>query len=96
MGISILSRNHCSCEPTLQKVIHSIDLGNWHVDGNWFTHFLDSSDQSLLRVLPFNDMGPSAGRTYICEDGLKPITRWLYASARLLAKAYRSRWRECF
>jgi len=45
-------------------------------DGNWFTHFLDSSEQSLLCVLLFNDVVPRAGGTFICEDGLMHIIKW--------------------
>ncbi|KIJ36782.1 hypothetical protein M422DRAFT_232369 [Sphaerobolus stellatus SS14] len=59
-------------------VIHPKDLENWHIDGNWFTHFLDSSEHSLLVICLFNDVEPRAGGTYICEDGLKPIIQWLH------------------
>ncbi|KAK7458014.1 hypothetical protein VKT23_009922 [Stygiomarasmius scandens] len=60
------------------KVILPKDLGNWHVDGNWFTHFLDSGDQSLLIVILFNDVAPRSGGTWICEDGLTRVIKWLH------------------
>jgi len=60
------------------QTVHPKDLGNWHVDGNWFTHFLDSSEQSVLCVILFNDVAPRGGGTFICEDGLGHIIRWLY------------------
>ncbi|KAF8584672.1 hypothetical protein K439DRAFT_1633385 [Ramaria rubella] len=60
------------------KTVTPRELTNWHVDGNWFTHFLDSSEQSLFCVLLFNDIIPRAGGTWMCEDGIKHVAKWLY------------------
>ncbi|OCH88280.1 hypothetical protein OBBRIDRAFT_96845 [Obba rivulosa] len=54
------------------------DLGNWHIDGDWFTHFLDSGEQGLTVIVLFNDIGPRAGGTYIAPDGIKNVVQWLY------------------
>ncbi|KAF9455536.1 hypothetical protein BDZ94DRAFT_1316130 [Collybia nuda] len=60
------------------KAVHPRDLGVWHVDGNWFTHFLDSSEQPVLCILLFNDIVPRGGGTFLCEDGLTRIIQWLH------------------
>ncbi|KAI0768809.1 hypothetical protein BD413DRAFT_561666 [Trametes elegans] len=54
------------------------DLGNWHIDGDWFTHFLDSGEQGLTVIVLFNDIVPRGGGTYIAPDGIKNVVRWLY------------------
>ncbi|TFY74227.1 hypothetical protein EWM64_g9785, partial [Hericium alpestre] len=58
--------------------IHPKDLGNWHIDGDWFTHFLDSGDQALELLVLYNDIAPKAGATWIAPDGLKNIVDFLY------------------
>jgi len=58
--------------------IHPRDFDNWHVDGDWFTHYLDSPEQGLVVVQLFNDIIPRAGATWIVEDGLKYACKWLY------------------
>ncbi|OBZ67079.1 hypothetical protein A0H81_12880 [Grifola frondosa] len=54
--------------------IHPKDLGNWHIDGDWFTHFLDSGDQALQIIVLWNDIKPRAGGTYIAPDGIQHVT----------------------
>lgn len=27
---------------------HARDTNNWHIDGDWFDHFLDSGEQGLV------------------------------------------------
>ncbi|KAJ3477671.1 hypothetical protein NLI96_g10305 [Meripilus lineatus] len=58
--------------------IHPKDLGNWHIDGDWFTHFLDSGEQGLTVIVLFNDIEPRAGGTYISPDGINNVIKWLY------------------
>ncbi|KFX91458.1 hypothetical protein V490_05887 [Pseudogymnoascus sp. VKM F-3557] len=53
-------------------------LDNWHNDGDWFTHFLDSPEQALLVIPLFTDIKPRGGGTVICTDGIKPIAQRLY------------------
>jgi hypothetical protein len=42
-------------------------LDNWHNDGDWFTHFLDSPEQALLVIPLFSDIKPKGGGTVICR-----------------------------
>lgn len=53
-------------------------LGNWHIDGDWFRHFLDSGEQALTVIVLFNDIKPRCGGTYISPDGIKNVVKWLY------------------
>ncbi|OCB87948.1 hypothetical protein A7U60_g4905 [Sanghuangporus baumii] len=43
-------------------------LGNWHIDGDWFTHYLDSGEQALTVIVLFNDIIPRAGGTFLAPD----------------------------
>ncbi|KAI0824031.1 hypothetical protein BC628DRAFT_471755 [Trametes gibbosa] len=65
-------------EEWANKEIQPKDLGNWHIDGDWFTHFLDSGEQGLTVIVLFNDILPRAGGTYIAPDGIKNVIQWLY------------------
>ncbi|KAI0633815.1 hypothetical protein C8Q77DRAFT_814098 [Trametes polyzona] len=65
-------------EKWADKEIHPKDLGNWHIDGDWFTHFLDSGEQGLTVIVLFNDIAPRAGGTYIAPDGIKNVVQWLH------------------
>ncbi|KAF7437128.1 hypothetical protein PC9H_003962 [Pleurotus ostreatus] len=53
------------------------DLDNWHVDGDFFVHFLDSPEQGLLVIPIFSDIQPRGGGTFICTDGLDKIAKYL-------------------
>ncbi|KZT57822.1 hypothetical protein CALCODRAFT_555099 [Calocera cornea HHB12733] len=50
----------------------------WHVDGDWFRHFLDSETQALECLVLFSDIVERAGPTYICPDGTDKVVEWLY------------------
>ncbi|KAI0081287.1 hypothetical protein K474DRAFT_1636018 [Panus rudis PR-1116 ss-1] len=65
-------------EEWVDKEIHPKDLGNWHIDGDWFTHFLDSGEQGLTVIVLFNDIEPKAGGTYISPDGISNVVKWLH------------------
>ncbi|TDL13225.1 hypothetical protein BD410DRAFT_701234, partial [Rickenella mellea] len=65
-------------EEWTDKEVHPRDLGNWHIDGDWFTHFLDSGEQALTIIVLFNDIVPRAGGTFIAPDGIKHVCKWLY------------------
>ncbi|KAJ6572310.1 hypothetical protein B0H19DRAFT_1133278 [Mycena capillaripes] len=54
------------------------DLDGWHVDGDFFLHFLDSPEQALLVIPIFSDIGPGGGGTAICTDGIGVVARHLY------------------
>jgi len=61
------------------KIIDPRSLGNWHVDGDWFVHFLDSPEQALLVTPIFSDIKPRGGGTYICPEGIGMIAEHLAA-----------------
>jgi len=53
------------------------ELDNWHVDGDWFKHFLDSPEQALLVIPLFADIKPKGGATYIAPDGIQHVAKYL-------------------
>ncbi|KAJ7670352.1 hypothetical protein B0H17DRAFT_1183722 [Mycena rosella] len=54
------------------------ELDGWHVDGDFFLHFLDSPEQALLVIPIFSDIAPGGGGTAICTDGIRVVARHLY------------------
>ena len=50
-------------------------LDNWHNDGDWFVHFLDSGEQALLVIPLFSDIEPKGGGTVICTDGIGLVAK---------------------
>ncbi|KAJ6599917.1 hypothetical protein DFH09DRAFT_1129057 [Mycena vulgaris] len=54
------------------------ELDGWHVDGDFFIHFLDSPEQALLVIPVFSDIAPGGGGTAICSDGIGVVARHLY------------------
>ncbi|KAI1113339.1 dihydrofolate reductase-like domain-containing protein [Nemania sp. NC0429] len=54
------------------------DLPGWHVDGDFFVHYLDSPEQALLVTPLFTDIVPQGGGTVICPPGIDKIANWLY------------------
>ncbi|KAJ7282533.1 hypothetical protein C8J57DRAFT_1499522 [Mycena rebaudengoi] len=54
------------------------ELDNWHVDGDFFVHFLDSPEQALLVIPLFSDIAPGGGGTAICTDALGHVAKHLY------------------
>ena len=59
---------------------HPSDLPGWHVDGDFFVHFLDSPEQALLVIPFFTDIQEHAGGTMICVDATKAIARHLVSN----------------
>jgi len=55
------------------------EIGGWHVDGDFFLHFLDSSDQSLLVIVLFSDIHPQGGGTFLACDSVSKVARYLAA-----------------
>lgn len=60
------------------KEIPPRELDNWHVDGDFFVHYLDSPEQGLLVIPFFTDIVPGGGGTVICPEGIPKIARHLY------------------
>ena len=51
----------------------------WHIDGNWFRHFLDSPEQGLLVVPIFSDITPRGGGTVFAADSIPVVAKYLQA-----------------
>ncbi|KIX98964.1 uncharacterized protein Z520_05425 [Fonsecaea multimorphosa CBS 102226] len=60
------------------KEVGPKELEGWHVDGDFFIHFLDSPEQALLVIPLFTDILPNGGGTWICTEGPARIGKWLY------------------
>jgi len=60
-----------------EEVIDPRDLGPWHVDGDWFRHFLDAENQALECLVLYSDVEERAGPTYIATDGIGKVAKWL-------------------
>lgn len=52
---------------------------NWHKDGDFFRHFLDSPEQGLLVIGLFSDIEPRGGGTFIACDSVGHVARHLAA-----------------
>jgi hypothetical protein len=59
-------------------VIRPQDLPGWHVDGDFFVHYLDSPEQALLVIPLFTDIVAGGGGTFICPDAIASVARHLY------------------
>lgn len=60
------------------KDIRPQDLPGWHVDGDFFAHYLDSPEQGLLVIPLFTEIKPSGGGTMICPAAIPKIAKELY------------------
>ena len=65
--------------PTDPDASSPAQLDNWHVDGDFFVHFLDSPEQALLVIPVFSDIAPSGGATYVAPQGIDLVARYLAA-----------------
>lgn len=53
------------------------ELAGWHVDGDFFVHFLDSPEQALLVIPCWSDVEENGGATWICDEGPRRIGKLL-------------------
>lgn len=53
-------------------------LTGWHVDGDFFVHYLDSPEQALLVVPLFTDVPPQGGGTMLYPAGMRAVARHLH------------------
>lgn len=60
------------------KDISGHELPGWHVDGDFFVHYLDSPEQGLLVIPLFTDIKPGGGGTFICPDAIPVMAKHLY------------------
>lgn len=54
------------------------DLDGWHVDGDFFVHYLDSPEQGLLVIPLLTDIVPDGGGTVICPEAIPKVAKHLY------------------
>jgi hypothetical protein len=50
---------------------------DWHKDGDFFRHFLDSPEQGLLTIVLWSDIEPRGGGTFLAPDSVRPVARLL-------------------
>ncbi|KAF2738021.1 hypothetical protein EJ04DRAFT_460382 [Polyplosphaeria fusca] len=60
-------------------VIKPQSLKGWHVDGDFFVHYLDSPEQALLVIPLWTDIVAGGGGTMICPRAIDVVARHLYA-----------------
>ncbi len=60
------------------KPVPPHDLPGWHVDGDFFVHYLDSPEQGLLVIPLFTDILPEGGGTMICPEAIPKVAKHLY------------------
>ncbi|KAK4167574.1 hypothetical protein QBC43DRAFT_310995 [Cladorrhinum sp. PSN259] len=60
------------------KPMRPQDLEGWHVDGDFFIHYLDSPEQGLLVIPLFTDIVPHGGGTMICPQAIPKLAKHLY------------------
>jgi hypothetical protein len=73
------------------------DLNEWHVDGDFFVHFLDSPEQGLLVIPLFTDIAPGGGGTMICPAAIPIMAKYLRdhpegVSPRMTPRAQNPTW----
>jgi hypothetical protein len=60
------------------KVVKPQELKGWHVDGDFFVHYLDSPEQALLVIPLWSDIVPGGGGTMICPRAIDVVAKHLY------------------
>jgi hypothetical protein len=79
------------------KKVTGNELKGWHVDGDFFVHYLDSPEQGLLIIPLFTDIIPGAGGTMLCPPAMGPVARHLFqhpegVSPRMTPRAENPKW----
>ncbi|TVR54421.1 MAG: hypothetical protein EA425_01975 [Puniceicoccaceae bacterium] len=64
-------------EPWVAPGPDSFSGANWHVDGNWFMHYLDGPEQGILGIVCWEKMVHQGGATFIAPDSIGPVARYL-------------------
>jgi hypothetical protein len=59
-------------------VVKPQELKGWHVDGDFFVHYLDSPEQALLVIPLWTDIVPGGGGTMICPKAIDIVARHLH------------------
>jgi len=61
------------------KLLDPHARNNYHVDGDFFHHFLDSPEQGLLPIVLFSDVKVGGGGTYIVPAAIPIMAKHLYS-----------------
>jgi len=61
------------------KVVKPQELLGWHVDGDFFVHYLDSPEQALLVIPLWSEIVAGGGGTFICPPAIDLVAKHLYA-----------------
>jgi hypothetical protein len=59
------------------KSVHPKELTGWHVDRDFFRHFLDSPEQGLLVIPLFSDIDFNGRGTFIAPESVGKIATHL-------------------
>lgn len=54
------------------------ELDVWHIDGQFFVHYLDSPDQAILVVPLWTDVLPGGGPTALCPGSVSVVSKWMF------------------
>ncbi|GJC86453.1 hypothetical protein ColLi_09291 [Colletotrichum liriopes] len=60
------------------REVNPKELDIWHVDGDFFVHYLDSPEQGLLVIPLFVDIVPGGGGTFICPEAIPKVAKHLH------------------
>lgn len=63
------------------KIVPPKELNGWHVDGDFFVHFLDSPEQALLVIPCWSDVESNGGATWVTNDGIPRIGKILVSES---------------
>lgn len=77
MGDAMIVNFHKGADLPYQ--LPSPQAAGWHKDGDFFRHFLDSSEQGLLTIVIWSDIEPRGGGTFVACDSVAPVARLLAA-----------------
>lgn len=81
------------------KVVKPQELSGWHVDGDFFVHYLDSPEQGLLVIPLWSDIAAGGGGTMICPAAIDVVAKHLEAhpegvSSRMTPRAQNPEFKE--
>ena len=67
-----------------ENILRDRNADGWHVDGDFFVHFLDSREQGLLIVPLWSDVIENGGGTIIAADSIGKVGKWLVCGKYVL------------
>jgi hypothetical protein len=68
----------------------------WHIDGDYFKRFLDITEQGLLCLIMWSDVGTREGGTFLACDSIPKVARLLLNSSEGLdPRPFTQLYKEC-